>query len=589
MVTGNRDGSIRFWNGKDASPIGAPVGVHEPRLGHVFAINYRHDGAIVVSGSRDGTVALVDVRRRRPTGIQWSAHKGDVYVARYMQDGTLLTAGADGAVRLWNPRGPTLLAEIAAHEAAVYGVAIDPSETIAASVGEDGAAILWRREGTRLVGPRRLPRSLESMLRRPGARHAVVFSADGRRVATASHDHAVFVWNVATAEQVAGPFAHDDAVLGVAFHPSDPDQLISASWDGTLRAWPSGRVLAERLGPVYALAVSPSGDRFATAGWDFTVRLFDVSGQLLATRARTESPVPSGLSFSSDAASMAVAYRTGDVKIFDLATRVAHTTWNAHANATLLAAFSLDGARLATAGFDHRVRIWSLPGGELAGTLEGHTDVVRAAVFSPDGQTLASASRDTTVRLWDLTATGPWPRPYACCVDNDEPVRCVAYAPNGKLLATASRDGTARLWNPSTGEPIGKPLRGHTQVVRWVSFSPDGKLLATAGDDGTIRLWSAKGRRRGKPLVGHTDWVQCVAFSPDGKQLVSASGHPGDERAIRRWDVATGEQLGKPLRGHQAMLTWVGYSPDGRLLASASHDGTVRLWDAERGESLGTL
>ena len=90
-------------------------------------------------------------------------------------------------------------------------------------------------------------------------------------------------------------------------------------------------------------------------------------------------------------------------------------------------------------------------------------------------------------------------------------------------------------------------------------------------------------------LLGHTDWVQSLAFSPDGAQLASASGHPGDERAIRRWDVTTGKQVGEPLLGHRAMLTWVAYSPGGKYLASASHDGTVRLWDPTTGSPLRVL
>ncbi len=590
ILTGNRDGSIAFWSSRNASRLGPAIPLHDPRMGHVFAVGYRSDSAIVVSGSRDGTVALVGATSHEPTGAQWSVCKGDVFVARFLRDDTLVTAGKDGAIRFWSPREKLLLGETAAHTGWVYGVANDPDENIFASVSEDGAAILWRRDGYKLVEPRRLSRPLQTMMRRPGGRHTVAFSPDGKQIATGSHEHSLIVWDVATGEIALGPFHHDDVVLAVAFHPSDPSRIISTGWDGTIRLWPSGRIIATKLGPVYQLALSPEGDAVATAGWDFAVRLFELpSGRALGARARDEAPVPSGLSFSPDSQSLAVGYRTGDVQVYDPATGIVRATLQGHTDAALLAVFSPDSAQLATSGFDHSVRIWGLPNGDARAILDGHTDVVRTAVFSPDGKILASASRDTTVRLWDLTAPDPAATSRVLRGHKDA-VRCVTYSPDGKLLATGSKDRTARLWNAETGVEICAPLEGHRLFVRWVAFSPDGNLVATASDDGDIRLWNVPdGTQRGEPMRGHTDWVQCLAFSPDGTQLASASGHPGDERAVRRWDVATGQQLGQPLIGHTAMLTWVAYSRDGKYLASASHDGTVRLWDPITGAPLRTI
>ena len=410
IVTGNRDGSIAFWSGRDAWPHGRPIQLYDARMGHVFAVAYRGDSALVVSGSRDGTIALVDARAHEPTGRRWSVCKGDVFVARFLRDGSLLTAGKDGAIRFWDAETETLLGETAAHTGWVYGVANDPDEQVFASVSEDGRAILWRRDGHTLVEPRVLAHPLESMLRRPGARHSVAISPDGKLVVTGSHAHSLIVWDIATAEPVMGPFEHDDVVLAVAFHPSGSGRLLSSSWDGTLRLWPSGRVIADRLGPVYSVALAPEGDAVATAGWDFAVRLFELpSGRPIGAQARDEAPTPSGLSFAPDSQSLAVAYRTGDVKVFDPATGDVRATLRGHTDAALLAVFSPDSSKLATSGFDHSVRIWSLPEGDAFATLEGHTDVVRTAVFSPDGKTLASASRDTTIRLWDLTAPVPPP------------------------------------------------------------------------------------------------------------------------------------------------------------------------------------
>ena len=48
---------------------------------------------------------------------------------------------------------------------------------------------------------------------------------------------------------------------------------------------------------------------------------------------------------------------------------------------------------------------------------------------------------------------------------------------------------------------------------------------------------------------------------------------------IRLWDVNRRQQIGSPLTGHSSYVISVVFSPDGATLASGSADGTIRLWD----------
>jgi WD40 repeat protein len=108
----------------------------------------------------------------------------------------------------------------------------------------------------------------------------LAFSPDGHRLASASGDNTVRLWNVDTGQPVGDPLAgHTHMVFSVAFSP-DGHRLASASWDGTVRLWnaDTGQAFTDPLtghiGWVVGVAFSPDGRRLASAGLDGTVRLW---------------------------------------------------------------------------------------------------------------------------------------------------------------------------------------------------------------------------------------------------------------------------------------------------------------------------
>ena len=80
-------------------------------------------------------------------------------------------------------------------------------------------------------------------------------------------------------------------------------------------------------------------------------------------------------------------------------------------------------------------------------------------------------------------------------------------------------------------------------------------------------------------LQGYEHDILHLSWSPDGLTLASAF----IDGTIRLWNTEKGEPL-QELKGHTAGVNHVAWSPDGRLLASASADWSFRIWRVRIGK-----
>jgi eukaryotic-like serine/threonine-protein kinase len=234
---------------------------------------------------------------------------------------------------------------------------------------------------------------------------SVAFSPDGQRLAYATVDRTVRVWDVGTGKETLTLKGHTKFVNSVAFSP-DGHRLASASGDGTVKVWDAATgqetlTLRCHTDGAYCVAFSPDGRRLACV--DGTVKVWDAgTGQEIRTL-KGHTTFVNSVAFSPDGHRLASACRDQTVSVWDTATWQETLTLKGHAGPVKGVAFSPDGRRLAsaTASPDRTVRVWDTATGQEALTLKGHTYGVNSVTYSPDGRRLASGGEDGMVKIWD--------------------------------------------------------------------------------------------------------------------------------------------------------------------------------------------